>query len=185
MVFLAVTAEESGLLGSKYYGENPLFALSKTAGGINMDGLNINGRTRDITVVGKGQSNLETMLESEARKQGRILVAEASPEKGSYYRSDHFSLAKFGVPMLYFDSGEDMIDGGVAAGKALSEDYVTNRYHKPQDEYDANWKWDGAIEDLQLSFAIGREIANSKTWPAWMATSEFKPIRDKSAADRK
>jgi Zn-dependent M28 family amino/carboxypeptidase len=185
LVFLAVTAEESGLLGSKYYAENPIYPLNTTAGGVNMDGLNVFGRTRDITVIGKGQSNLETMLDSEAQKQGRILMAEPTPEKGSYYRSDHFSFAKFGVPMLYFDSGEDMIEGGKEAGRRISEDYITNRYHKPQDEFDPNWNWDGAVEDLLITFALGRHMGNGKDWPAWNAGSEFKSIRDKSAVDRK
>jgi Zn-dependent M28 family amino/carboxypeptidase len=180
IVFLAVTAEESGLLGSEYYGANPIYPLAKTAGGINMDGLNVVGRTRDVTVIGKGKSELEAILERYARRQNRTLVAEASPEKGSFFRSDHFSLAKYGVPMIYFDSGEDLVNGGVAAGAAASEDYTTNRYHKPQDEYRADWNWEGAVEDLTLNYEIGRNLATITAWPNWLPSAEFKAIRDKS-----
>jgi Zn-dependent M28 family amino/carboxypeptidase len=180
IIFLAVTAEESGLLGSAYYGANPIYPLAKTAGGINMDGLNVIGRTRDVTVIGKGKSELEAILARYAKGQNRTLVAEAAPEKGSFFRSDHFSLAKYGVPMIYFDSGEDLVKGGVAAGAAAAEDYTTNRYHKPQDEYRADWNWEGAIEDLMLNYQIGRELASTTTWPNWFASAEFKAIRDKS-----
>ena len=180
LVFLSVTAEESGLLGSAYYGANPIYPLAKTAGGINMDGLNVIGRTRDVTVVGKGKSELEAILNRYAKAQNRVLVAEAAPEKGSFFRSDHFSLAKYGVPIIYFDSGEDLLVGGVAAGRAASEDYTTNRYHKPQDEYRADWDWSGAVEDLALNYQIGRDLASNGAWPNWLPSAEFRAIRDKS-----
>lgn len=180
IVFLSVTAEESGLLGSAYYGANPIYPHAATVGGINMDGLNIIGRTRDVTVIGAGKSELEPYLTKYASAQGRSVAPEAAPEKGSYFRSDHFSLAKYGVPMIYFDSGEDLLEGGVAAGRAASEDYTTNRYHKPQDEYDSRWNWDGAIEDLGLNYAIGRDLADSNAWPNWYPTSEFRALRDAS-----
>ena len=180
ILFLAVTAEESGLLGSAYYGANPIYPLAKTAGGINMDGLNVIGRTRDVTVIGKGKSELEAILARYAKGQNRTLVAEAAPEKGSFFRSDHFSLAKYGVPMIYFDSGEDLVNGGVEAGAAASEDYTTNRYHKPQDEYRADWNWGGAVEDLTLNYQIGRNLATITAWPNWFPSAEFKAIRDKS-----
>lgn len=180
ILFLAVTAEESGLLGSDYYAANPLVPLANTVGGINMDGLNVRGRTRDITVVGYGKSDLEPMLEGLAKAQGRTIVPEATPEKGSFYRSDHFSLAKRGVPMIYFGSGEDMVEGGVSAGRALSEDYITNRYHKPQDEYDPTWRWDGALEDLALNYKMGRMLADSDAWPNWYPSAEFRAVRDRS-----
>lgn len=180
IIFLAVTAEESGLLGSAYYGANPIYPHARTAGGINMDGLNIVGRTRDVTVIGRGKSELEPMLEKFAAAQKRVVVAESAPEKGSFFRSDHFSLAKYGVPMLYFDSGEDLLNGGIAAGRAASEDYTTNRYHKPQDEYRADWNWEGAVEDLTLNYRIGRALAASTAWPNWYSTAEFRAIRDKS-----
>jgi Zn-dependent M28 family amino/carboxypeptidase len=184
ILFLAVTAEESGLLGSDYYAANPLVPLAQTVAGVNMDGLNVRGRARDITVVGHGKSDLEPMLEGLAKAQGRMTVPEASPEKGSFYRSDHFSFAKRGVPMIYFGSGEDMVEGGTAAGRALSEDYIAHRYHKPQDEYDPTWRWDGAIEDLTLNYKIGRMLADSDVWPNWYPTAEFRAVRDKSRAER-
>lgn len=182
MIFLAVTAEESGLLGSEYYAANPVYPLAQTAGGINMDGLNVVGPTRDVTIVGGGKSELEAYLARAVKDQGRIIVPEASPEKGSFYRSDHFSLAKLGVPMVYAKSGEDQVNGGVTAGHAAAEDYTNNRYHKPQDEYDPNWSWTGAVQDLQIYYRIGRELANSKSWPNWYASAEFRAIRDRSRA---
>jgi Zn-dependent M28 family amino/carboxypeptidase len=184
IVFLSVTAEESGLLGSAYYGANPLYPLSQTVGGINMDGLNVVGRTHDVTVVGFGKSELEPILAGYAKAQGRHLVPEATPEKGSFFRSDHFSLAKYGVPMIYFESGDDLLSGGIAAGRAAAEDYTTNRYHKPQDEYRADWNWDGAVEDLTLNYQIGRDLADGAAWPNWYKSAEFRTIRDKSRAGK-
>ncbi len=182
LVFLSVTAEESGLLGSEYYAANPLFPLAKTVGGVNMDGLNMLGRTKDIIVVGPGKSELEPILTRQAKAQNRVIVPEATPEKGYFYRSDHFSFAKLGVPMIYFDSGEDLAVGGVTAGHAAAEDYTTNRYHKPQDEYNATANWDGAVEDLTLNYGIGRELADGNVWPNWYPSAEFKAVRDKSRA---
>ena len=182
LVFLSVTAEESGLLGSAYYGANPIFPLSQTVGGINMDGLNMLGRTKDVTIIGPGKSELEPMLDKYVKAQGRFVTPEATPEKGSFFRSDHFSLAKYGVPFIYFDSGEDLVNGGVAAGHAAAEDYTTNRYHKPQDEYRADWNWEGAVEDLTLNYQIGRELADGGIWPNWYSSAEFRAIRDKSRA---
>jgi Zn-dependent M28 family amino/carboxypeptidase len=179
LVFLSVTAEESGLLGSEYYAANPVFPLKQTVGGINMDGLNVIGRTKDVVVIGPGKSELEPILARYAKAQNRVIMPETSPEKGSFYRSDHFSLAKLGVPMIYFDSGDDLVNGGSAAGRAASEDYTTNRYHKPQDEYRSDWNWDGAVEDLVLNYEIGRDLAEGKTWPNWYPTAEFRTIRDK------
>lgn len=180
IAFLAVTAEESGLLGSEYYAANPLFPLSKTVGGINMDGLNMIGRTRDVVVIGAGKSELEPMLAPLVAAQGRTVVAEPTPEKGFFYRSDHFSLAKRGVPMIYFDSGEDLIVGGKTAGAAAAADYTSNRYHKPSDEYDPGTDWSGAIEDLQLNYSLGRALAQGKGWPNWYSSAEFRAARDKS-----
>jgi Zn-dependent M28 family amino/carboxypeptidase len=149
-------------------------------GGINMDGLNVIGRTRDVVVIGAGKSELEPILTRYARAQRRLIVPEPTPEKGFFYRSDHFSLAKLGVPMIYFDSGDDLVLGGSKAGRTAAEDYTNNRYHKPQDEYNPNWNWDGAIEDLRLNYLIGRELATSPRWPNWYPTAEFRAIRDKS-----
>ncbi|OYX39427.1 MULTISPECIES: M28 family metallopeptidase [unclassified Sphingomonas] len=185
LVFLAVTAEESGLLGSKYYAEHPVFPLARTVGGVNMDGVNIVGRTKDFVVVGAGKSELEDMIVPHVKAQGRVLVNEPTPERGYYFRSDHFSFAKLGVPMFYGESGEDLVEGGTAAGHAAAEDYVTNRYHKPQDEYADSWKWDGAIEDLTLFYGLGRELADGDRWPNWYKTAEFRAIRDASRAKLK
>ena len=144
IVFLAVTGEESGLLGSKYYAENPLYPLARTAGGINMDGLNVVGNTRDFVVIGKGKSELEDYHEARRPTATASTVKnEPSPQAGYFYRSDHFSLAKQGVPMLYAEGGEDLVEGGVAAGHAAAEDYRANRYHQPSDEYDPDWNWYG------------------------------------------
>jgi Zn-dependent M28 family amino/carboxypeptidase len=184
LVFLSVTAEESGLLGSAYYGANPIFPLKQTVGGINMDGLNMLGRTHDVTVIGPRKSELEPILAGFVKAQGRVITPEATPEKGSFFRSDHFSLAKYGVPFIYFDSGEDLVNGGVAAGHAAAEDYTNNRYHKPQDEYRADWNWEGAVEDLTLNYEIGRTLADGDTWPNWYPTAEFKAIRDKSRSGK-
>ncbi len=180
MVFLAVTAEESGLLGSAYYGANPVFPLAQTAGGINMDGLNIIGETRNVVVVGYGKSELEEYLARASAAQGRVVEPEPTPEAGYFFRSDHFALARPGVPMIYAEGGEDLINGGPEAGAAAAMDYRANRYHGPKDEYDPNWNWDGAIQDLELYFAIGRELANSDAWPNWYPDAEFRAARDAS-----
>jgi Zn-dependent M28 family amino/carboxypeptidase len=184
IIFLAVTAEESGLLGSKFYADNPVFPLRQTVGGINMDGLNMLGRTRDVVVIGPGKSELEPMLDRWVKAQGRSIMPEPTPEKGFFYRSDHFSFAKLGVPMIYFDAGEDLVQGGISAGRAAAEDYTTNRYHKPQDAFREDWNWDGAVEDLALNYQIGRELAMSRIWPNWYASAEFRAIRDRSRADQ-
>ncbi len=184
IIFLAVTAEESGLLGSRYYGENPIYPLAQTVGGINMDGLNIIGNTRDLVVVGMGKSELEDYFRREASQLQLAVNREATPEKGFYYRSDHFSLAKFGVPMLYSESGEDLVNGGIAAGRAAAEEYTTKRYHKPGDEYDPSWDWSGALRDLGIYYRIGRQLADSDAWPNWYKGDEFRAIRDRSRAAR-
>ena len=184
LVFLAVTAEESGLLGSKYYAANPVFPLARTVGGINMDALSPTGPARDVTLVGGGKSELEAYLERAVTAEGRRISAEPSPERGYYYRSDHFSLAKLGVPMLYFDGGEDLIDGGTAAGHAASEDYTRIRYHGPDDEVEAITRWDGMVADMRLFFAVGRMLAMTDAWPNWNAGDEFRAARDRSRAGR-
>jgi Zn-dependent M28 family amino/carboxypeptidase len=182
LIFLALTAEESGLLGSEYYAANPVYPLARTVGGVNLDGLNVVGETRDVVVVGGGKSELEDILARAVRAQGRTIVPEPTPEKGYFYRSDHFSFAKQGVPMIYFESGEDLVKGGKAAGKAAAEDYTAHRYHAPGDEYDPAWDWSGAVKDLQLFYAIGREMADGADWPNWYPTAEFRAARDASRA---
>jgi Zn-dependent M28 family amino/carboxypeptidase len=183
LVFLSVTAEESGLLGSAYYASNPVFPAAQTVGGLNMDGLNIIGPSRNVVVVGYGKSELEAYLDRAAATQGRRVEPESSPERGSFFRSDHFSLARVGVPMLYADSGEDLVDGGVEAGRAAVEDYIAAHYHAPSDEYDPDWDWSGAVLDLGLYYAIGRELADSEDWPNWNPDAEFRSARDASRAE--
>jgi Zn-dependent M28 family amino/carboxypeptidase len=180
IIFLAVTAEESGLLGSRYYGENPIFPHAKTVGGINMDGLNVMGNTRDLIVIGRGKSELEDYFNRAANDMQLTVKNEPTPEAGYYYRSDHFSLAKFGVPMLYAEGGEDLVNGGIVAGSAAAADYRANRYHQPSDEYDPSWDWSGAIRDLQIYYRIGRELAEGDAWPNWYQGDEFRGIRDRS-----
>jgi Zn-dependent M28 family amino/carboxypeptidase len=185
LVFVAVTAEESGLLGSKYYAENPVVPLDKTVAGINFDALGVLGPMRDVIVVGYGNSELEKLLETAAEKQGRYLAPEEHPERGYFYRSDHFSLAKKGVPMLYFKSGSDSIEHGREWAQKKSEEYTAHAYHKPADEYDPKWNLEGTAMDLQLGLDLGLKLANSRDWPNWYDGNEFRAIRDTSAEARK
>lgn len=184
IAFLAVTAEESGLLGSQYYAEHPVYPLARTVGGVNMDSLNVGGAVRDFVVTGAGKSELEDLVKPFVAAQGRVIRPEAHPERGGYFRSDHFSFAKLGVPMLDAKSGLDRVNGGVAAGQAASEDYVANRYHKPQDEYDPAWDWSGAVQDLDVYYGLGRQLAQGKNWPNWYRNSEFRRVRDQQRAGR-
>ncbi len=180
LVFLAVTAEESGLLGSKYYAENPIFPLKQTVGGVNMDALSGSGPAKDLIVIGRGKSELDAFLEKAASTEKRAVVTEPTPEKGFYYRSDHFSLAKLGVPMLYFDGGEDLVVGGKEAGRKWAENYTANQYHAPSDDMSAITSWDGMMADLRLYYAVARMMAMSDAWPNWVEGDEFRAIRDKS-----
>ena len=182
IMFLAVTAEEQGLLGSAYYATNPLVPLANTVGGLNMDGLNNFGATKDVTVVGLGNSELDIYLENEAKKTGRYLRPDSTPEKGYFYRSDHFELAKLGVPMIYPGSGIDHIEKGEAYGLAKDAEYVKNYYHQPSDEYREDWVFTGAIADLTLYYGVGAAIAASSDWPAWYEGTEFKAARDAQLA---
>ena len=180
VVFLAVTAEESGLLGSKFYAENPVFPLSQTVGGVNMDAFSMSGPAKNLTVIGKGKSQLDKYLEAAAKSEGRTPEMEPTPEKGFYYRSDHFSFAKLGVPMVYFEGGDDLVNGGKAAAKAAAEDYEKNRYHAPGDEFDEKWDWSGVMSDLKLYYRVGRMLAMTDAWPNWNEGDEFRAVRDKS-----
>ncbi len=179
VVFLAVTLEESGLLGSKYYVAHPTFPLDKIAGVINIDAMSVAGRAKDVTVTGFGSSELEDILKPLAAAQDRTLHGETSVQSGFYFRSDHFNFAKAGVPALYADGGEDLRDGGVEAGRKAAADYGSNRYHGPKDEYDpATWKLDGTVEDLQLMYGVGKELAGGDRWPNWYEGNPFKAARD-------
>jgi Zn-dependent M28 family amino/carboxypeptidase len=182
LLFVAVTAEESGLLGSEYYAANPSYPLAKTVAGLNMDGLNVIGATHDIVVVGWGKSDLEDLLKADADARGKRVERETTPEKGYYYRSDHFSLAKRGVPMLAAGSGVDVVGKGKAWGQARADDYTDKRYHQQDDEYDPNWNWDGAIEELAMNYRLGRRLADGDAWPNWYAGDEFRAIRDAARA---
>ncbi len=184
VIFLAVTAEESGLLGSKYYAENPVYPLAQTVGGVNMDAFSMAGPAKNLTVVGMGKSELDGYLNTAAAAEGRTPEREPTPEKGFYYRSDHFSFAKLGVPMVYFEGGDDLVNGGHAAGAAAAKDYEKNRYHAPDDEFDEAWDWSGVMADLRLYYRVGRALAMTDAWPNWVEGDEFRAIRDKSRAGR-
>lgn len=179
VVFLAVTLEESGLLGSKYYVAHPTFPLNKIAGVINLDAMPVAGRAKDLVVNGFGSSQLEDMLKPIAAAQGRVLHSEDAPQSGFYFRSDHFNFAKAGVPALYIDGGEDLVDGGIEAGRRAAAEYA-KRYHTPADEYDpATWKLDGVMDDLQAVYGVGKELAAGDSWPNWYPDNPFKAARDK------
>ncbi len=183
IMFVAVTAEESGLLGSRHFAENPIVPMNKIVAGINMDALIAYGPTRDVSVIGYGSSELEQYLAKAASEQGRTIGPEPTPEKGYFYRSDHFNLAKKGVPMLYAKGGVDFVNGGVEAGQKAQKYYVTNDYHKPSDEINDRWNLTGAAEDLQLFLNIGKQIASESTFPAWYPGSEFRAIREASLSE--
>lgn len=184
IVFLAVTAEESGLLGSQWYVENPVWPLADTVANINMDNLNTVGRARDVVVVGAGGSELERYLERAAAAQGRYVAPEPTPERGYYYRSDHFSFARAGVPALYAESGEDDAERGREYGAARARDYAENRYHQPSDEYDPDWDLGGAAQDILLYFDIASRLAGETSFPEWFEGNEFKAVRDASRRGR-
>lgn len=179
-LFVAVTLEESGLLGSAYYAEHPTVPLNKIVAGVNMDGALPVGRTKDMVVIGYGASELEDRLKAVLVEQGRVIKPDSTPEAGYFYRSDHISFAKKGVPMLYADGGEDKVEGGIAAGKAAAAAYTAERYHKPMDEYSDDWDLSGFQEDIQALFQVGRDIAKSSDWPTWYPGNEFEAARKES-----
>jgi Zn-dependent M28 family amino/carboxypeptidase len=178
VLFLSPTAEEQGLLGSQYYATHPLFPLANTVGGLNMDGMNNVGPTRDVTVVGLGMSDLDDYLASAAAAQERAVEGDRESEKGYYFRSDHFELAKEGVPMIYPGGGYDDREKGVAYGMEKANEYTNDRYHRVTDEYDLSWNVTGAIEDARLFFETGLDVANSDEWPEWKEGVSFKQKRD-------
>ena len=179
VVFLSVTAEEQGLWGSAYYAKNPIYPKEKTVANINMDGVNPYGKMKDVSVIGVGQSEMEDLLDEELKKLGRYAAPEPNPLVGYYFRSDHFNFAKIGIPALYIGTGIDHVEKGKEYGKQLQEEYVAQYYHKPADAYDPKrWNLDGAVDDVQLLYEVGRNLANSTKWPGWKEGSEFKAIRD-------
>ena len=185
IVFLWVTAEEKGLLGSEYYAANPLYPLATTAGVINADGMNVNGPTKDFTISGSTKLELLDLLVAEAAKRGRTYTPDPNTYAGYFFRSDHFSMAKRGVPAISFGGGQDMVDGGVAAGKAIAEAYRKDRYHQQADNFDPSWPLTGMATDVSLLFTVGRDLADSTHWPEWGEGVEFKATRDATAAERK
>ena len=185
-VFAFWAAEEKGLLGSEYYASNPVYPLEKTVAGFNIDALAVAGRARDVLVVGSGQSELEDWLKQVLDASNRVITPDPNPAAGYFFRSDHFPMAKRGVPMLYMDSGIDLLTGGTDAGQAADVAYRRDAYHQPADEYNAaSWNVDGIAEDVTVLFRLGTPLAHSREWPNYRATSEFRPERDKTAAARR
>ena len=179
-LFVAVTLEESGLLGSAYYAENPTVPLNRIVAGLNMDGMMPIGPTRDMVVIGYGASELEDLLKEHLDATDRVIVPDPNPQAGYFYRSDHVSFAKKGVPMLYADGGIDQVAGGVAAGKAFADTYTAQRYHKPMDEYDESWDLSGMAQDVTALYSVGLNVATSQAWPTWYPGNEFEATRNAS-----
>ena len=182
ILFLAVTAEEQGLLGAAYYAAAPLYPLAKTVANINMDGLNQWGPTKDLVVIGLGASELDDYARVAADEQGRVLKPDPEPEKGYYYRSDHFNFAKGGVPALYAEGGTDFVGKPAGFGMQKREEYVADDYHKPSDEIKPEWDLSGGVQDLQLFLTVGVRVANAAKMPEWRPGNEFRAIREKSLA---
>jgi Zn-dependent M28 family amino/carboxypeptidase len=178
IVFLAVTAEEKGLLGARYYAANPLYPLAKTVANINMDGINQWGRTSDLEVIGLGNSTLDDIVTQLAQREGRTVRPDAEPEKGYYYRSDHFEFAKVGVPALYLGSGMEYVGRDANYGEIKRGEYLVNDYHKPTDEVKPDWDLTGAVDDTQLLFRVGWIVSQTPIWPEWKPGTEFKAKRD-------
>jgi Zn-dependent M28 family amino/carboxypeptidase len=184
VVFMAVTAEEKGLLGSEYYASHPLYPIGKTVADINIDALSGSGAAKDVSVSGDSKGELQDMLAADAGKEGRYFTPDSEPQAGHFFRSDHFSFSKRGVPALSVESGRDLYVGGVAVGKAKADAYVAQRYHQPADEWDTSIDFRGMALDLGLVYTLGRDLADSNQWPGWKTGSEFKTLRDASAAER-
>jgi Zn-dependent M28 family amino/carboxypeptidase len=187
LVFAAWTAEERGLLGSETFGVHPLFSPAKMVADMTIDILQTAGPAHDVVLIGAGQNDLDKDLARAAAAQGRTVTPDAKPERGLFYRADHFSLAKRGVPTLLLmgiGGGADLVSGGRAAGDAWVSDYTAHCYHQTCDAWSAAWDLRGAAEDVDLFYRIGLELANSRRWPEWSAASEFKAVRDASAPAR-
>lgn len=187
ILFIALTAEESGLLGSLWYADNPIYALANTVANLNMDNIyrGLDGRTTEVAVVGYGYSDLEAYLATEASKQNRQLVQEPNPEKGFYYRSDHFNFARVGVPALYITRSNASREHGRAWGQKRMDAYSNNDYHQPSDEYSPSWDLSGAAENLILLYGVGSTLANSRAFPNWRLNSEFRARRDATNTQRR
>jgi Zn-dependent M28 family amino/carboxypeptidase len=178
LLFLAVTAEEKGLLGARYYATHPLYPLKKTVANINMDGAQTNGPSRDLEVIGYGNSTLDDLAATLLKKANRVLVPDTDPAKGYFYRSDHFEFAKEGVPAFYTKRGTDLLGQPAGYGKKRDEDYTSADYHKVSDEIKPWWNFEGTAQDTQFLYDLGREVANTSKWPEWKPGIEFKAKRD-------
>ncbi|HXB52895.1 MAG TPA: M28 family peptidase [Rhizomicrobium sp.] len=185
LVFAFWTLEEQGLLGSEYFAEHPLWPRNHIVGVINLDGGGPQPRSHDVEATGTGQSEMEEVLKKALASQGRTLSPDPEPEKGEFYRSDHFSLAKLGIPAISPNSGRDLLIGGKAAGQKLVDDYTNNRYHQPSDEWRADWDLSGPVEDAQAYYLAGKTLANSDFWPNYYKDSEFRAARDKDMAAKR
>lgn len=179
-VFLAVDGEESGLLGSQYYAENPTYPAGKIAANINIDTVNIWGKTRDVSIVGSNKSTIDAEVEEVAKKHGRTTLPDPRPEQGSFYRGDQFSFAKIGVPALYLTGGQDYIGREKGWGQKQGASWIGTHYHQPSDEYNSNWDLSGCIQDLHIIFEVALRLANQEQMPSWLAGDEFEPVRLKA-----
>jgi len=184
VLFVAVTAEESGLLGSAYYGEKPLVPLAQTVGGVNIDAMRPVGQTKDMKIIGFGSSELEDLLKLQLEKRGMYVVPDDKPQAGYFYRSDHISLAKLGVPMLYASPGNNHITNGLTYGEKFAKEYNEERYHKPGDEYDNSWDLSGIVQATDILLDMGYDLANSEDWPNWYEGTEFRGLRDDMRAGK-
>ena len=184
IVFLAVTGEEKGLLGSAYYATHPLYPIGKTVAVLNTDALGVHGRERNFSISGTAKLDLLSDLIAEGKREGRYFTPDPHPETGGFYRSDHFSFAKQGVPAISLESGNDLVNGGVARGEQLTDEYTNKHYHQPSDEWQADWDFSGMAENGELLHQLGVRLANSREWPNWSPDSEFRAERDRTAADR-
>ncbi len=184
IVFLAVTGEEKGLLGSSYYANHPLYAPGKTVADLNVDAWMPMGATKNFDISGNAKLGLLDDLIAEGKKEGLYFSPDPHPEAGHFFRSDHFSFAKVGIPAISIGEGNDLVNGGIARGEAIGKDYTANHYHQPSDEWHADWDWTGVAQHANLVHQLGLKLANSREWPDWSADSEFRAARDKTAADR-
>ena len=188
LLFAAWTAEERGLLGSEYYASNPLYPAARMAANLTLDTLQSMGPSRDVILIGQGQSDLEDRMARHAALQGRRVTPDAQPQRGLFYRADHFPLAKRGVPVLLLmalGGGADLVTGGREAGDRWVSEFTARCYHQTCDEWSADWDLRGAAQDVALAYRIGIELANGRAWPQWRATSEFRAVREQSAARRR
>jgi Zn-dependent M28 family amino/carboxypeptidase len=185
VVFMSVTAEEKGLLGTEYYAANPLYPLATTVADLNMDGMDVVGPTKDVTASGDAPLTLQDDMIAVAKQHGYYFSPDPRPEAGHFYRSDHFPFALRGVPALSFGAGDDLVKGGKTAGRAAADAYTKDRYHQPADEYDPKWDLTGMVKEVGVFYDLGRRLANSREWPEWKPGAEFKAARDKTRAQRK